>query len=56
MKRSDPQILLKAGCSLNEVLTKSSWFTLSESAMLHKPANTLCTKLYQLGEWVELFV
>ena len=44
-----------AGRSSNEVVTKSSWFTLSEGAMPHKLANTLCEKLHQLGERVGLF-
>ena len=44
-----------AGRSSNEVVTKSSWFTLREGAMPHTPANTFCKKLNQLGVWVELF-
>ena len=45
-----------AGRSSNEVLTKSSCFTLREGAMPQKIANTFCKKLHRLGEWVELFL
>ena len=45
-----------AGRSSNEVVTKSSWFTLREGAMPHKLANTFCEKLHQLGERVGLFL
>ena len=60
-RQDDPQAkaVLKsrrAGRSLNEVVTKSSWFTLREGAMPHKLANTFCKKLHQLYEWVGLFV
>jgi hypothetical protein len=50
---SDPQAeaVLKsrlAGRSSNEVVTKSSWFTLSEGAMPHKLANMFLEKLHHL--------
>jgi len=45
-----------AGRSSNEVVTKSSWFTLTEGAMPHTLANTFCEKLHQLGKRVGLFL
>jgi len=44
-----------AGRSSNEVLTKSSWFTLREGAMPHKLTDIFCKELHQLCEWVGLF-